>query len=312
MGEGGQDHALHVVGEHEGPAHDGGQGLRGAVEGQGGSRGGAQLYAVVPPGGGDYLDDIVLDGRADEDCAHGALGLEHVLGGGHGLEGEEGAFLPEAPEDGSLVVLAGVAEGELDEEAVELGLWEREGALELDGVLGGEHHEGAGQGGGVYVDRDLALFHGFEEGRLGAGTGPVDLVGQHNLAEYGAAAHLEPAGLLVVDGGAGYVGGEQVGGELDAVEGAVEGAGEGLGEGGLADAGHVFDEHVPLAEQGHEHQLDLVELAHDHPQDAALHVAGKHGHALDLGAGGGVRGRGPVYFTVVAAWIKRHLVVLAV
>ena len=41
----------------------------------------------------------------------------------------------------------GAGEGELDveEEAVELRLGQREGALVLDRVLGGDHHEGVGQ-----------------------------------------------------------------------------------------------------------------------------------------------------------------------
>ena len=50
--------------------------------------------------------------------------------------------------------------------------------------------------------------------------------------------------------------GQQVGRELDALEGAAERARQRLGQHRLADAGHVLDEHVALAEQRDQQQLD--------------------------------------------------------
>jgi len=43
----------------------------------------------------------------------------------------------------------------------------------------------------------------------------------------------------------------------------------GPGQHGLAGAGHVLDEHVPLAQQGHHQQLDLRSLADDDRFDVA-------------------------------------------
>ena len=103
-------------------------------------------------------------------------------------------------------------------------------------------------------------------------AGAVDLVGEHDLAEYGTAAHLELAGLLVVDGGAGYVGGEQVWGELDAPEGAPNAATDGLGEHRLADAGHVLDQDVTLAHQCDERHADFEVLADDDALDVRDHA----------------------------------------
>ncbi len=56
----------------------------------------------------------------------------------------------------------------------------------------------------------------------------------------GPGRELEAAGLLVEDGEAGDVGGEQVGGALDAAEGGADGEREGAGEHGLGHARHVF------------------------------------------------------------------------
>jgi len=57
-------------------------------------------------------------------------------------------------------LLGGVADGELDQEAVNLGLRQGKGALQFDGVLGSHHQEGARQGVGHAVHRDLPLLHG--------------------------------------------------------------------------------------------------------------------------------------------------------
>ena len=75
--------------------------------------------------------------------------------------------------------------------------------------------------------------------------------------------------LPVPDGDAHDVGGQEVGGELDAAERAVDRRGEGLGQAGLADAGHVLDEEVPLGDQAEQRELDDLGLALDHLLDVA-------------------------------------------
>ena len=58
-------------------------------------------------------------------------------------------------------------------------------------------------------------------------------------------------GLLAVpDRDAGYIGGEQVGGELDAVELAIDRSRQRFGEQGLADPGDVLDQDMPLGDRG--------------------------------------------------------------
>ena len=140
----------------------------------------------------------------------------------------------------------------------------------LDGVLGGDHHEGAGQGVRAAVDGDLALVHGFEQGGLGLGGGAVDLVGQQEVGEDGAGLELEGFGVGVVDGDAEDVAGQHVAGELQAMEAAGDGAGEGLGEGGLADAGDVLDEEMAARQEADEREAHDFGLAVNRRADGRL------------------------------------------
>jgi hypothetical protein len=84
---------------------------------------------------------------------------------------------------GDLVLVGRVADHDADEEAVDLRLRERVGALEIDGVLRGEDHEGVGQLEAIALDGDLALLHRLEQRRLGLRGGAVDLVGEHHVGE---------------------------------------------------------------------------------------------------------------------------------
>ena len=57
--------------------------------------------------------------------------------------------------------------------------------------------------------------------------------------------------MLLVYFIAGHIRRQQVGGELDAAEARRQGAGEGLDGACLGGAGHILDEKVALAQQGH-------------------------------------------------------------
>ena len=131
---------------------------------------------------------------------------------------------------------------------------------------------------GLAVDGDLALLHGLQQRGLGLGRGAVDLVRQQDLREDRSRPELELVELLIERPHAGDVGGQQVRRELDAPEGGVQGAGQRLGQHGLADAGHVFDQEVALAEQGDEAEADLLLFV----PDGAAHVFDHGiGHAAD-------------------------------
>jgi hypothetical protein len=65
------------------------------------------------------------------------------------------------------------------------------------------------------------------------------------------------------------VGREQVRGELDSVPAAVDRPRDGLGHHGLADAGHVLDQQVPVGHETGQGHVDDLALALDHPLDVA-------------------------------------------
>ncbi len=171
-------------------------------------------------------------------------------------------------DDRELVLLARVAEPSLQEEAVELGLGEREDALELDRVLGRQHEERLREHVRLPVDRHLALGHRLEQGRLGLRHRAVDLVDEHDVREQRAAPELEVRELLVVDVHSGHVRRLEVGRALDAREGGVlDAARDRAGEHGLAGSGDVLEQDVAVAGERGQDELDLVVLAAQHPLD---------------------------------------------
>ena len=176
----------------------------------------------------------------------------------------------------------GIAQLQPQQEAVQLRLRQGEGAFQLDGVLGGQHHERPRQRHGIAVHGHLALLHGLQQGALGARRGPVDLVGQQDLGEDRAGTELEGLLLLVEERDSGDVAGQQVGRELDAPEAAAQGPGQALGQGGLADARHVLQQNVTLAEQRHQRKLDDLALADDYPLNVRFDLLGGIFQHLEL------------------------------
>ena len=136
------------------------------------------------------------------------------------------------------------------------------------------------------ADRDRVLLHRFEQGRLGLGRGPVDLVGQDDLREDRARLKLEDAaavGQLHDDVGADDVGRHQVGRELDAVEVERDGVGQRPHQQRLAQARHAFQQRMPADEQAGQDAVDDLVVADDDLGDLALDFL--VGRAKFLGTG---------------------------
>ena len=104
------------------------------------------------------------------------------------------------PEHLDLALGVGVVEDDLEEEAVELRLGQREDALVLERVLGRDHEERVGELVRLPLDRDGALLHRLEQRRLRAGRGAVDLVGEEDVREDDARHEDLLAHLDRVDG----------------------------------------------------------------------------------------------------------------
>ena len=126
---------------------------------------------------------------------------------------------------------------------------------------------GSGRRVGYTVDGDLSLFHCFQQRGLGLRRGAVDLVGEDELGDDGTGPVFEATGLLVEDVDPGHIAGEEIGGELDALEGTADRARDRLGQDRLADAGDVLDEDVTATEQRDKHEEHLVPLTDDDSLD---------------------------------------------
>ena len=82
-------------------------------------------------------------------------------------------------EEIALIALAEVAATAAQQEAVELSVWQREGAMGIKGVLGGNAEELLGERTTAAINADLAFSHGFEQSRLTAQGGQrVELIHQ--------------------------------------------------------------------------------------------------------------------------------------
>ncbi|MEI9887364.1 MAG: hypothetical protein WDN08_12835 [Rhizomicrobium sp.] len=92
-------------------------------------------------------------------------------------------FLAEGGGDQHLALglLVGIADVDLQQEAVELRLGQGIGALLLQRVLRRQHMERLGQVVALSRHRDVALLHRLQQRRLGARAGAVDLVGHQKL-----------------------------------------------------------------------------------------------------------------------------------
>jgi hypothetical protein len=177
---------------------------------------GADSNGVELARGADEIDDPPLEQLVDVDGLDRVLQSRDLLQRDRRLDVLERMAAPLLADDSDLFLGVGVAERGLQEEAVELSLREREGALQLDRVLRRQDEEGLRQDACDAVDGDLPLGHSLEERRLRLRHRAVDLVDEHHVGEDRALPELEIAALLVVDREAGDVGGLEVRGALDA------------------------------------------------------------------------------------------------
>jgi len=274
----------HILRQNIVPAPHQGGGLGHGGEGQGGPGAGPLENHGVAPGGAHQAHDVVqhlvgyvdLSGLGPQ--GEQAVELQHRA---HPLQ--ECAPLP-AAHHGHLVGGGGVADGQAHHEPVHLGVGQKLGAGGPRRVLGGDDQEGLGHRVGHPIHRHLPLLHSLQQGGLGAAGGPVELVGQKEVAQHRAGLVLHPARLLVVEGEARDVRRHHVGGELDPVVPEAQGLGEGQGHGGLAHAGNVLQQDVAPGQNGQQHLCQYLVLAHHGAAHLAQNGGGQlaplHGNAL--------------------------------
>jgi hypothetical protein len=158
------------------------------------------------------------------------------------------------------------ADLDLQLKAVKLRLGQRICAFHLDRVLGRGDEERLRQPMRLAEARHLSLRHGFEQCRLRARRGAVQLIREQHMREDRSRKEAESA--LAVDRRLEHARSQnvrrhQVRCELDATEGKIDGLGERLHERGLAQTGRAFDQHVSAAQQGQTDLFDGSVLSED-------------------------------------------------
>ena len=207
--------------------------------------------------------------------------------------------------DFDFVVHVGVAEQDFHHEAVELRLGHRVGALLLDRILGSQDEEGIWQGVGVAAGRELAFFHGLEQGTLGLRRGAIDLVGENDVAEQRTFDESKVAvtrgDVFLEDVGTGDVSGHQVGSELNASKLKLSHRRERRDQLGFCQAGNAFKDGVAAADQGNEYLLDRLVHADDDVGKLIAEIeegvvqAADGGDFIRVGIGGATRGEGRTF-----------------
>src|SRR5690606_31118208 len=169
-----------VVGEQVVAAAHEGQGASGGDQAEGGAWADADFddagevgHAVFGGGAGghDQAHDVVGDQLVDRDLLGEVLQRDEPLGVQDGLGLGRGGAHP--LDDLQLFLGGGVADLDPEQEAVALHLGQGVDAFGFDGVLGGQHDEGLGEGVGFAGEGDLAFGHDLQQRGLDFGGGAV-------------------------------------------------------------------------------------------------------------------------------------------
>ncbi len=182
----------------------------------------------------------------------------------------------------------GIAQADAHQKTVELGFRQGKGTDLVGRVLGGDDEKRLGQRAGLAFSGDLPFLHGFEKGALGFWRGAVDLVGEDQLGEDRPLVKMKPFRTPLVHRYTDYIGRQQIAGELDALVVQPHQGRQQMRQGGLAHAGKILDEQMPLTEQaGHGQaqgpgfsQDDAVRLAEQSLQCGVVSEWQQSGHPL--------------------------------
>ena len=176
-----------------------------------------------------------------------------------------------------------VAQGELEHEAVKLGVRQQLRAHAAHVVLRGYDAKRLHERVRRAIDGDLPFLHGLQQGRLCLGRGAVYLVAQQQVGLGEHAGHvLEGLCGAVVERKAVDVGGQHVWRELHAAVLQPQHLAKRGGQCGLTHTGHVVEQDVPAGQHRHEHLADHIVLAYYDPADLPQYVIEHRLHASPL------------------------------
>ena len=123
--------------------------------------------------------------------------------------------------------------------------------------------------------RDLVFFHGLQDGRLGFGRGPVDLVGQHDVGENRTRFECKRplAVALGQDLRAHNIRRHQVGGKLDPLGPQAHRPTQGFHQQGFAQTGRALQQNMPAGKKGGQHFAYNLTIADNDAPDLFLQRA---------------------------------------
>ena len=243
---------------------------------------------VLGTAGAHQLQDGIDHALADRQAADQRL-RRHQVRRRQRLHGDRHVGAGGRDHDLALGRLVGIADIDLQQEAVELGFGQGIGAFLLQRVLRGEHVERRRQVVALAGDGDVLLLHRLQQRRLGARAGAVDFVGHQQLGEDRALDEAEGAAAAVAllqHFGAQDVGRHQVGRELDALASMPEHDAQGLDQLGLGEAGHADQQQVTAGQQRNQRLIDDLLLAINDLADGGARLPQLAAQPLDIGQGG--------------------------
>ena len=254
---------LHVRRGHVIPSPKPGDGFRHGGDSQRRTGACAPKDVGAAPGGANEGYNIIDHAVAEVGFLHRVLYGGQVLPGHQGNQVVQGVAALPVQHHGGFVLRAGVAHGQPHHKPVHLAVGEQLSARRAGRVLGGDDRKGLWQGVAHPVHRDLSFLHGLQKGRLGAGSGAVQLVGEEQIAQHrtGLIAH-SPGGVR--HGIARHVGGQNVRGKLHAAAAQAQHAGKGQRHGGLPHAGDVLQQDMSPGKNCRQHPQQHGVLSHDH------------------------------------------------
>ena len=187
------------------------------------------------------FDDVAAQLVVDSDGAHRLLATDDFVGRHNGLEIIDWVFELVPAEHRRFFLGVGISQIESDQKPIELSFGQGEGAFMIDRILSRNDQKRRRQIKRGAVDGDLALAHRFQQGRLGARSGAVDLVSQNNLRKDRTWSKLELGRLLVEDGSAGDIRRQQVRRALHPLECGSDAAGQRPREHRLGHSRHILE-----------------------------------------------------------------------
>lgn len=234
--------------------------LGGEGERNGGARGGSKLDVAFEVEmvllwgtcGKDDTDDVIADFVIDVYGVHEFAGLMNLLQFDDRFDRGIGSSKSHGIENLALLFESGIADNDLEHEAVDLSFGQWISAFLVDGVFSCQNEKRGGQGHCFATEGYLTLLHGLEQGGLDFGRGAIDFIGEDKVGEDGAFGGSVGTVLWIIDERAHNVCRQQVGGELDSVKLCVDGGGKGAHAHGLGEAGHAFEQYMPVGKQANQ------------------------------------------------------------